>query len=79
MSSTERLLATTHVQDAVAADSAFERLCSGRFLRNYTDAGGLLGNQADKTAIVDDTGFPETGDPRGRRHFDVTSLLIFAG
>ena len=39
-----RLLPPTHVKNAVATDSAFERHCSGRFLRDYTDAGGLLGN-----------------------------------
>jgi hypothetical protein len=46
-----KLLPTTHVQNAVATDSAFERHSSGRFLSDYTDAGGLLGNRQPEQDI----------------------------
>ena len=51
-----KLLPTTHVKNAVAIDSAFERHCSGRFLRDYTDAGGLLGNRQPEQDIESRTG-----------------------
>ena len=46
-----KLLPTTHVKNAVAIDSAFERHGSARFLRDYTDAGGLLGNRQPEQDI----------------------------
>ena len=51
-----KLLPTTHVKNAVAIDSAFERHGWGRFLRDYTDAGGLLGNRQPEQDIESRTG-----------------------